>query len=331
MARVLITGGAGYIGSHCAKALAAAGHEGVVFDNFSTGHRDFVRWGPCIEGDIRDPAALGAALADFRIDAVIHFAALAHVGESIRFPDQYYDVNVNGTRVLLEAMVRAKVKRTVFSSSCAVYGEPDRMPILEETPLRPVNPYGFTKFVCERMLEDFERAYACRSARLRYFNAAGADPSGELGEDHTPKRRIVSLALDAALGIQPAVGIFGTDYETPDGTAIRDYVHVSDLARAHVLALHHLLEGGATIAVNLGTGHGASVRQVIGLARRITGTEIVVRGEKRRAGDPATLVAAPALASKLLGWSADCSGLETIISDAWRWHRQRFSRSARND
>ena len=244
MARVLITGGAGYVGSHCAKALAAAGHNGMVFDNLTFGHREFVRWCPLIQGDIRDSSALDAVFQAHRIEAVMHFAALAYVGESVTAPSRYYDVNVHGTRVLLDAMVKAGVPRIVFSSSCAVYGEPAKTPIIESTPTEPINPYGFSKFVCERMMEDFGKAYGLKSARLRYFNAAGADPTGEIGEDHEPETHLIPLVLDAALGLKSSVHIFGTDYPTPDGTAIRDYVHVTDLARAHLLALEYLLSGG---------------------------------------------------------------------------------------
>ena len=326
MARILITGGAGYVGSHCAKALAAAGHEGVVFDNLLFGHREFVRWGPLIQGDIRDRSALDAVFSTYRFDAIMHFAALAYVGESVGKPDDYYDVNVNGTRTLLAAMVRASVRLIIFSSSCAVYGEPVSMPINEHTVPNPINPYGFTKFVCERMMDDFGRAYGIRSARLRYFNAAGADPTAEIGEHHDPETHLIPLVLDAASGKKPDVTVFGTDYPTPDGTAVRDYIHVHDLARAHVVALQHLLDSGVTIALNLGTGRGVSVRQVIDAARTITGREIVVRDASRRAGDPPVLVADAKNASEVLGWTPECSDLAAIIRDAWRWHNKRFIR-----
>jgi len=324
VARILITGGAGYVGSHCAKALAAAGHEVIVFDNLTFGHREFVRWGPLVEGDIRDAAALEALFSAHRIDAVMHFAALAYVGESVMVPGRYYDVNVNGTRVLLDAMVRAQVQAIVFSSSCAIYGEPSQVPIVESTRADPINPYGFTKLVCERMMDDFGRAYGLKSARLRYFNAAGAEPTAEIGEDHQPETHLIPLVLDAALGRRPVIQIFGTDYGTSDGTAIRDYVHVSDLARAHVSALRHLLDGGETIAVNLASGKGASVREVVDTARTVTSLEIDARDAQRRLGDPAILVADAALARKLLGWSADRSDLGTIVTDAWRWHKKQF-------
>jgi UDP-glucose-4-epimerase GalE len=302
MARILVTGGAGYVGSHCAKALAAAGHEGIIFDSLLFGHREFVRWGKLVEGDIRDAAALDAVFATYRIDAVMHFAALAYVGESVTMPGRYYDVNLNGTRTLLDAMVRAGVSGIVFSSSCAVYGEPKLMPISERVPLNPINPYGFTKLACERMMDDFGVAHGTRSVRLRYFNAAGADPSCEIGEDHDPETHIIPLVLHTAAGLRDSVPVFGTDYKTPDGTAIRDYVHVSDLARAHVLALHYLLDGGNTTAVNLASGQGASVRQVIEMARVVTGMTIDAREIGRRPGDPGILLAEATHARKLLGW-----------------------------
>jgi UDP-arabinose 4-epimerase len=324
MAQILITGGAGYIGSHCAKALALAGHDGVVFDNLLFGHREFVRWGPLIEGDIRNVSALDAIFSAYRFDAVMHFAALAYVGESVTAPGRYYDVNVNGTRTLLDAMVRAGVGLIIFSSSCTIYGEPDSTPITEHMVHNPINPYGFSKLVCEHMMDDFGRAHAMKSARLRYFNAAGADPAAEIGEDHDPETHLIPLVLDAALVRRPNVTVFGTDYPTPDGTAVRDYVHVEDLARAHVLALQHLLDHGDTIAVNLGTGHGASVRNVIDTARRVTGREIVSRDAPRRAGDPPVLVANAKKASEVLGWAPQYSDLAAIISDAWRWHNKRF-------
>jgi UDP-arabinose 4-epimerase len=324
MARILIAGGAGYVGSHCVKALAAAGHDCVVFDSLLFGRREFVRWGPLVEGDIRDAAALDAVFTTHRIGAVMHFAALAYVGESVTAPGRYYDVNVNGTRVLLDAMLRAGVRTIVFSSSCAIYGEPKRVPIVEGTPPDPINPYGFTKLVCERMMDDFGRAHGLKSARLRYFNAAGAEPTGEIGEDHDPETHLIPLVLHAALGTRPAIQVFGTDYPTPDGTAVRDYVHVCDLARAHVLALNRLLDGGETLAVNLGSGHGVSVHQVIETARRVIGRAVPVRHGPRRAGDPAILVADAAKARELLGWSTERSDLPSIIADAWRWHAQRF-------
>lgn len=328
MARILITGGAGYVGSHCAKALAAAGHEGVVYDSLLLGHREFVRWGELIEGDIRDAAALGAVFAMHRFDAVMHFAGLAYVGESVTAPGRYYDVNVHGTQILLNAMVRAGVRAIVFSSSCAIYGEPDHMPINESALLNPINPYGFTKLVCERMMDDFGRAHELKSARLRYFNAAGAEPTAEIGEHHNPETHLIPLVLDAASDVSREVRIFGTDYPTPDGTALRDYIHVRDLARAHVLALQHLLNSGETIAVNLGSGQGVSVRQVVDTVRTVTGRDVLVRDAPRRPGDPAILVADTTKAREILGWTPEHHDLATIVADAWRWHGKRFGSRA---
>ena len=288
------------------------------------GHREFVRWGKLVEGDIRDATALAAVFAAHQIDAVMHFAALAYAGESVTAPGRYYDVNVHGTQVLLTAMMNAGVRWIVFSSSCAIYGKPEHMPIYETTPLNPINPYGFTKLVCERMMDDFEHGYGLRSVRLRYFNAAGADPTGEIGEYHEPETHLIPLILDTALGLRSAIEIFGTDYQTPDGTAIRDYVHVSDLARAHVLALQYLLDGGETIAINLASGQGASVREVIEGACAVTGAKIDARQSPRRSGDPPILVAEANRARELLGWSAERSDLATIITDAWRWHQNRL-------
>ena len=325
MARVLITGGAGYVGSHCAKALSRAGHHGVVLDNLHFGHRDLVRWGPLVEADIRDAQALKTVFAGEQFDAVLHFAALAYVGQSVTEPGVYYDVNIHGTRTLLSAMIDAGVSKIVFSSSCAIYGEPAALPITEQTRPDPINPYGFSKLVCERMMDDFGRAHGLRSVRLRYFNAAGADRDGDTGEDHDPETHLIPLVIDAALGSRPPVKVFGTDYPTTDGTAVRDYVHVTDLADAHVKALDHLLAGGETLAVNLGVGRGISVAEIIDAVRRITGRTVAFETAPRRAGDPAALVADPTLAADRLGWTAHCSGLDDLIRDAWAWHLKRFS------
>ncbi len=324
MARILVTGGAGYVGAHCTKLAAESGHECIVFDSLVNGHRSFVQWGPLVEGDIRDGAALQAAMRTHRIDAVMHFAALAYVGQSVSEPAIYYDVNVNGTRILLDAMLRAGVRHIVLSSSCAVYGQPEEIPILETTLPRPINPYGFTKLVCERMIEDYARAHGLTAAKLRYFNAAGADPDCRIGEDHDPETHLIPLVLDAALGRRSAVAMFGTDYPTPDGSCVRDYVHVNDLADAHIRALAHLLSGGESLTVNLGTGSGISVLEVVDLISRITGLDVLSTREPRRAGDPAKLVAAPGRAFELLGWKALRSDPTTLLEDAWRWHRKRF-------
>jgi UDP-glucose-4-epimerase GalE len=321
MPRVLVTGGAGYIGSHCCKALAAAGFEPVVFDNLSMGHREAVRWGRLIEGDMRDSSALTAAIREVQPEAVLHFAALALVGESTMHPGRYYDVNVGGTLNLLEAMRANGVAKLVFSSTCAIYGEPERVPITEELPKQPINPYGGSKLGCERMMQDFDSAYDLRSIRLRYFNAAGADPDADTGEWHDPETHLIPLVLDAALGRRPAISVFGTDYPTADGTALRDYIHVMDLAEAHVAALRHLLAGGRSAALNLGTGNGASVREVVGTVEAVTGRKVPVRDEPRRAGDPPALVADPRRAEALLRWRARAD-LAAMVGDAWRWHRK---------
>lgn len=324
MKRILVTGGAGYVGSHCVKQAAQSGYDCVVFDSLVHGHREFVRWGPLVEGDIRSLDQLADALVDHRIDAVMHFAALAYVGQSVIDPASYYDVNVRGTLTLLEAMRRTGTRHLVLSSSCAVYGEPAQMPISETTVPAPINPYGYTKLVCERMIEDYGRAYGLRSVRLRYFNAAGADPAGEIGEHHEPETHLIPLVLDAALGRRASISVFGADYPTPDGTAVRDYIHVADLATAHVRALAYLAAGGEGLSVNLGTGRGVSVGELIAACRRLTGRPIEVTPSPRRPGDPAVLVAARGRAEQVLGWQPQRSDLDTIIADAWRWHRKRF-------
>lgn len=320
---ILVTGGAGYVGAHCAKALHEAGHKSVVLDNLSTGHREFVRWGPLIEGDVRDGGFLDRLLVAERFDAVMHFAAHALVAESVTNPGLYYDVNVHGTNVLLSAMVRAGIPSIVFSSSCAVYGEPEDLPITESTVKAPVNPYGMTKLVCERMMDDFGVSHGLRSVRLRYFNAAGADPGAMIGEDHSPETHAIPSAIMAAMGFRSEFVVFGTDYVTEDGSAVRDYIHVSDLAAAHIKALEYLLEGGPTVAANLGTGKGSSVREIIAAVNHVSGREVPVRFAGRRPGDPATLVADPALARKLFGWTPTRSGLNAIVGDAWHWHNRR--------
>ena len=320
--KVLVTGGAGYIGSHAAKALAKAGHEVVVYDNLSTGHREAVRWGPLIVGDIRDRPRIEAVLREQRPDMVMHFAALAYVGDSVRDPARYFDVNVGGSLALLEAMRACEVGRIVFSSTCATYGIPAELPIHEATPQAPVNPYGFTKLAVERMLKDFEAAYGLRWIALRYFNAAGADPEGELGEEHDPETHAIPLAIMAALGKEPAFSVFGEDYPTPDGTAIRDYIHVSDLAQAHVLACEHLARGGESTALNLGTGQGTSVREIVRAVEAATGRPVPVVAAPRRAGDPPCLYADGASARRVLGWSPAYSALDKIVASAVRWHRR---------
>lgn len=321
---VLVTGGAGYIGSHCCQQLATAGFRPVVYDNLSTGHRGFVRWGPFVEGDVRDRKKLAEAFAAHRPALVMHCAAMTLVGESLSHPERYWDVNVGGTLRLLEAMTDARCAGLVFSSSCAVYGEPQTTPISEAAPTAPVSPYGATKLAAEWLMESFDRAHGIRSARLRYFNAAGADPQCLIGEDHTPETHLVPLVLDVAGGRRGELVIFGSDYPTPDGTAIRDYVHVVDIAAAHLAAARRLLEGGASLTVNLGTGRGASVAEVVATVRRVTGRRIPTRTADRRPGDPPKLVADARLAGRQLGWQAERSSLEQVIADAWSWHQRRF-------
>ena len=317
--RVLITGGAGYIGSHTSKALARAGIEPVVYDNLSEGHRWAVKWGPLVEADLFDRHALKQAIERHDIAAAIHFAAHAYVGESICEPRRYFHNNVTNTLDFLDALLDAGINHVVFSSSCAIYGVPSAIPISEDHSKQPVNPYGESKLFIERVLGWYGQAYDLRWAALRYFNAAGADPSGELGEAHHPETHLLPLVIEAALDKRTNVEIFGVDYPTPDGTAIRDYVHVSDLADAHVLALQHLLSGGESFAANLGTGRGVSVREMVSAVERVAGVSINVRPATRRPGDPPVLVADPARAEKLLRWHPKSSSLEGIVSTAWHW------------
>jgi UDP-arabinose 4-epimerase len=319
---ILVTGGAGYIGSHACKALARAGYTPIAYDNLVYGHRDAVRWGPFVEGDLGDAARLADTLARHEVAAVIHFAAFAYVGESMEKPQLYFRNNVVNTLALLDAMLTAGLRHIVFSSSCATYGTPARVPITEDTPQRPVNPYGESKLICERAIHWYGEAYRMSYAALRYFNAAGADPDGEIGEAHEPETHLVPLVLATALGRRAQIDIYGTDYPTPDGSAVRDYIHVQDLAEAHVAALGHLLDGGASLALNLGTGAGHSVREVIAVAERVTGRRIARREMARRAGDPPVLVADVARARAALGWQARMSGLDGILGTAWAWHNR---------
>ncbi|HYM33353.1 MAG TPA: UDP-glucose 4-epimerase GalE [Candidatus Cybelea sp.] len=317
---VLVTGGAGYIGSHACKALAKAGYTPLAYDSLVYGHSEAVRWGPLVVGDLADRDLLGDSIRRFDVTAVMHFAAFAFVGESMTRPEIYFRNNLANTLVLLEAALDAGVKHIVFSSTCATYGLPETVPMDENTPQRPVNPYGEAKLMVERVLHWYGQAHGMTYAALRYFNAAGADPDCETGENHTPETHLIPLVLDAALGRRAQIDIFGTDYPTPDGTAIRDYIHVQDLADAHVLALEHLRSGGASLALNLGTGSGYSVREVINAAERITGRRVPRHETKRRPGDPPALVANAGLARKVLGWTPRISDLDTILRTAWAWH-----------
>jgi UDP-arabinose 4-epimerase len=318
--RVLVTGGAGYIGSHTAKHLRRSGIDPIVFDNLSMGHRHAVRWGQLVEGDLADTELLTATLVEHKVDAVIHFAANAYVGESMQDPRKYFRNNVANTLSLLEAMLDAGVRRIVFSSTCATYGLAEALPIDERHPQRPMNPYGESKLFVERMLQWFGKAYGVQWVALRYFNAAGADPDGEIGEEHDPETHLIPLVIQAALGKRAHVEVYGTDYSTVDGTAVRDYIHVMDLARAHVLGLEHLFQGGENLALNLGTGEGHSVRDVIGAVERASETSIPVREVARRSGDPPMLVADAERAARVLNWQPRYSSLETMVGTAWRWH-----------
>lgn len=317
---VLVTGGAGYIGSHTCLALAAAGWTPVSFDNFSTGHRWAVQWGPVVEGDLGDRPAIMAALSHYRVEAVVHFAASAYVGDSMREPAKYFRNNVINSLNLLEAMAEVGVNNIVFSSTCATYGEPPELPISESTPQRPLNPYGESKLFVERALKWNAVAHDLRWTALRYFNAAGADPVGRLGESHSPETHLVPLVIEAALGRRAELEVFGSDYPTADGTAVRDYVHVADLADAHVLALDRLQRGEPCGAFNLGTGTGNSVLSVIRAVEAYTGKRVPFAYKPRRPGDPPNLVASAQLAREQLGWRPQLSCIEDIVRTAADWH-----------
>jgi UDP-arabinose 4-epimerase len=317
---VLVAGGAGYIGSHACKALAAAGYTPVTLDNLVNGHRVAVRWGPFVRGELADEALVRRVLREHSIEAVMHFAAYCYVGDSMRAPGKYFQNNVGGSIALLNAMQNENVNCLVFSSTCAAYGIPQRVPIDEDHPQHPVNPYGESKLAVERMLDWFGAAHGLRHASLRYFNAAGADADGDIGEDHDPETHLIPLAIGAALGSRPPVAILGTDYPTPDGTAVRDYVHVTDLAAAHVLALRRLQAGGESMRLNLGTGRGHSVRQVLRAVEEVGGRPVPATEAPRRSGDPPELVAASGRAAALLGWTPRHSDLDNIVATAWRWH-----------
>jgi UDP-glucose-4-epimerase GalE len=327
--KVLVTGGAGFIGAHTCKALAALGLTPVVFDNLSSGHREAVLWGDFVHGDIRDPDALADIFEDHRPIAVIHFASLIEVGRSTVRPDLFYEHNLNGTAALLKAMRRARTSRLVFSSSAAVYGQQDsNRPIPETASKDPSSPYGDTKLACERMIAAHCRAFGLSAVALRYFNAAGSDPDGRIGEAHHPETHLIPLAIDAALGVGPALTVFGADFDTPDGSCLRDYVHVDDLASAHVRALRAVLPPGRFEAFNVGTGQGQSVLQVLRAVERETGTAVPHTVGVRREGDPASLVADPRRAMEQLGWRPQRSRLDEIVRDAVRWRRRLLTQSA---
>lgn len=318
---ILVVGGAGYIGSHMVKYLYEKGHAVLTFDNLSTGYRDAVRYGDFVEGDLADPVALQQLFKTHAIDAVMHFASFIQVGESVTEPEKYYQNNVVNTLNLLKAMREVRVMRFIFSSTAATFGESLYVPIDERHPQQPVNPYGQSKLMVEKILADYERAYGMQSVVLRYFNAAGADPLGELGERHEPEIHLIPLVLQAASGRRDHITVFGRDYDTPDGTCVRDYIHVNDLCEAHGLALQHLLKGGGSRDYNLGNGQGFSVQEVIDVAKRVTGREIPVREGLRRAGDPARLVANAEKIKRELGWSPTFEDLPVIVAHAWVWEQ----------
>ena len=322
MSRVLVTGGAGYIGSHVVKALGERGHEVLSFDNLSKGHREAVLHGELVVADLEDTARLDQVLSRFRPDAVMHFAAFIEVGESVRDPLKYYRNNAANAVNLLAAMARHSVSRFIFSSTAAVYGAPEASPITEQEPVRPINPYGASKAFIENVLRDAATAQVLRSVSLRYFNAAGADPGGRIGERHDPESHLIPLILKAAAGTRAGISIYGTDYPTPDGTCIRDYIHVEDLTDVHLLALHYLLDGGTSDVFNCGYGHGTSVLQVVETARVITGRTIPVVFSARRPGDSPVLVADSTKLRKALHWQPRFDDLTTIIRTAWEWEKK---------
>ena len=319
--KILVVGGAGYIGSHMVKDLLDSGHNVITLDDLSTGHRDLLPGGTFVEGDLGDKDILNRLFSTHNISAVMHFAAFSLVGESVENPLKYYRNNLAATTVLLTEMVRHRVNRFIFSSTAAVYGEPLEIPITENHPSNPTNPYGATKIAVERMLHDCDSSYGLKYISLRYFNASGADETGTIGERHTQETHLIPLILKVATGEREDIRIFGTDYPTPDGTCIRDYIHVSDLTEAHLLALKALLSGGESAVYNLGNNHGYSVREVIELAKKVTGKKITVLETDRRPGDPATLIASSEKIKTSLGWKPKFENLETIIKSAWVWHQ----------
>ena len=319
---VIVTGGAGYIGSHACKALANAGYTPIAYDNLVYGHEWSVKWGPFEQGDILDRIRLDEVIEKYNPAAIMHFAAYAYVGESVEQPGKYYHNNVSGSLTLLEAMRDHGIPNFIFSSTCATYGEPQQIPIPEDHKQAPINPYGHSKLMIEQMLSDFDTAHNLKSVSLRYFNAAGADPDGDTGEDHDPETHLIPLVLDAAIGKRSSIIIFGDDYDTPDGTCIRDYIHVTDLADAHVKALKYLEQGGITTKFNLGNGTGFSVKDVIDTAQKVTGKDIPVVIGKRRPGDPPRLVGDAARIRNELNWTPEYADLDTIIETAWKWHQR---------
>lgn len=318
---ILVVGGAGYIGAHTNKLLNQRGYKTVVFDSLVFGHRGFVKWGDFVLGDLENKSQIRLCFEKYPIKAVMHFSAFAFVGESITDPAKYYQNNVVGTLNLLNVMREFNVNHFIFSSTCATYGVPEKIPITEDHPQNPINPYGESKLMIEKILKDFYHAYNMKYVNLRYFNAAGADPSGEIGELHNPETHLIPLTLDVAAGTRDDIKVFGTDYNTPDGTCIRDYIHVNDLAEAHLLVLEYLLNGGKSDSFNLGNGEGYSVKEVIDMAMKVTGKEIKTVNWERRPGDPHSLVGSAEKIRKALGWNPKFPDIESIIMTAWNWHK----------
>ena len=316
---ILVIGGAGYIGSHMIKQLSTSGAEVITLDNLSCGYRDAVKYGELVEGNLGDPAVLDHVFSNYSIDAVMHFAAYIEVGESVRDPARYYKNNVMNTMILLDAMIQHDIGNFIFSSTAAIFGEPEYTPIDEKHSMKPINPYGRTKLMVEHILQDYDTAYGLKSTCLRYFNAAGADPDGELGERHDPETHLIPLILQAASGRREDIKVFGNDYPTDDGTCVRDYIHINDLCEAHSLALHRMQQTGNSARYNLGNGKGFSVQQVIDATHKVTGKDFKVTHTDRRPGDPAVLVADSELAKKELGWQPEHTDLESIIETAWNW------------
>lgn len=319
---ILVCGGAGYIGSHINKQLHKEGYETIVFDNLIYGHKEAVKWGKLVVGDLKNMDEIEAVFKNNQIDAVFHFAAYAYVGESVDHPEKYYYNNVANTLNLLHVMMKYGCNKIIFSSTCATYGEPEKVPITEDMPQNPINPYGATKLMVERIFQDYHKAYELQYVVLRYFNAAGADPDGEIGENHNPETHIIPLVLDAASGKRPDIKVFGTDYDTPDGSCIRDYIHVYDLATAHLLALHHLEAGKESQFFNLGNEKGTSVLEVVDSVKRVTRRNLKVTLTDRRPGDPAKLVGSSQKAQEVLGWKPIYGDIDVIVEHAWKWHEK---------
>lgn len=320
---ILIAGGAGYIGSHTNKLLNRRGYRTVVFDNLVYGHKEFVKWGEFFFGDLSDKSAIRECFERYPIEAVMHFSAFAYVGESVKYPSKYYFNNVVNTLNLLDVMREFNVRYLIFSSTCAIYGIPEKIPIDEDTPKKPINPYGRTKSMIEEILKDYEMAYGIKHINLRYFNAAGADPDGEIGEWHEPETHLIPLTIYAALGLRDAVSIYGTNYPTKDGTCIRDYIHVFDLADAHIRALEYLVKNDKSDSFNLGNGAGYSVREVIEAVKRISGRDFTIIETAPREGDPPVLISDSKKAQEVLGWKPEYDTLDIIVETAWRWHSSR--------